>query len=107
MTESDAIIQVKKTKKSISGKSSQKMKWSDEMLTEERLQGIERIVKEKGSASIPELMERMGISESTARRDLTLLDKQGRLQKVVAVLMIISDVYSTKEDTVHRKKTGI
>ena len=32
------------------------MKWSDEMLTEERLQGIERIVKEKGSASIPELI---------------------------------------------------
>ena len=30
------------------------MKWSDEMLTEERLQGIERIVKEKGSASIPD-----------------------------------------------------
>lgn len=48
MTENDAIIQIKKTKKSISGKSSQKMKWSDEMLTEERLQGIERIVKEKG-----------------------------------------------------------
>ena len=49
MTENDAIIQIKKTKKFISGKSSQKMKWSDEMLTEERLQGIERIVKEKGS----------------------------------------------------------
>ena len=63
MTENDTIIQIKKTKKSISGKSSQKMKWSDEMLTEERLQGIERIVKEKGSASIPELMERMGISK--------------------------------------------
>ena len=46
MTEGDSIIQIKKTKKSISGKSSQKMKWSDEMLTEERLQGIERIVKE-------------------------------------------------------------
>ena len=71
MTENDSIIQIKKTKKFISGKSSQKMKWSDEMLTEERLQEIERIVKEKGSASIPELMERMGISESTARRDLT------------------------------------
>ena len=80
------------------------MKWSDEMLTEERLQGIERIVKEKGSASIPELMERMGISESTARRDLTLLDKQGRLQKVRGGAMIISDVYSTKEDTVLQKK---
>ena len=104
MTENDAIIQIKKTKKSISGKSSQKMKWSDEMLTEERLQGIERIVKEKGSASIPELMERMGISESTARRDLTLLDKQGRLQKVRGGAMIISDVYSTQEDTVLQKK---
>ena len=104
MTENDAIIQIKKTKKSISGKSSQKMKWSDEMLTEERLQGIERIVKEKGSASIPELMERMGISESTARRDLTLLDKQGRLQKVRGGAMIIGDVYSTKEDTVLQKK---
>ena len=104
MTEGDSIIQIKKTKKSISGKSSQKMKWSDEMLTEERLQGIERIVKEKGSASIPELMERMGISESTARRDLTLLDKQGRLQKVRGGAMIISDVYSTKEDTVLQKK---
>ena len=80
------------------------MKWSDEMLTEERLQGIERIVKEKGSASIPELMERMGISESTARRDLTLLDKQGRLQKVRGGAMIIGDVYSTKEDTVLQKK---
>ena len=74
------------------------------MLTEERLQEIERIVKEKGSASIPELMERMGISESTARRDLTLLDKQGRLQKVRGGAMIISDVYSTKEDTVLQKK---
>ena len=104
MTENDAIIQIKKTKEFISGKSSQKMKWSDEMLTEERLQGIERIVKEKGSASIPELMERMGISESTARRDLTLLDKQGRLQKVRGGAMIIGDVYSTKEDTVLQKK---
>ncbi len=107
MTESDAIIQVKKTKSPFRAKVVKKMKWSDEMLTEERLQGIERIVKEKGSASIPELMERMGISESTARRDLTLLDKQGRLQKVRGGAMIISDVYSTKEDTVLQKKTGI
>ena len=107
MTENDAIIQIKKTKKSISGKSSQKMKWSDEMLTEERLQGIERIVKEKGSASIPELMERMGISESTARRDLTLLDKQGRLQKVRGGAMIISDDIVPKKILYSRKKTGI
>ena len=78
MTEDDSIIQIKKTKKSISGKSSQKMKWSDEMLTEERLQEIERIVKEKGSASIPELMERMGISESTARSEEHTSELQSR-----------------------------
>ena len=62
MTENDAIIQIKKTKKSISGKSSQKMKWSDEMLTEERLQGIERIVKEKeiGRASCRERVSLRG-----------------------------------------------
>ena len=48
MTEDDSIIQIKKTKKSISGKSSQKMKWSDEMLTEERLQEIERIGRKRG-----------------------------------------------------------
>ena len=35
------------------------------MLTEERLQGIWRIVTEKGSASIQELMDALNISEST------------------------------------------
>lgn len=52
------------------------------MLTEERLQGIWRIVTEKGSASIQELMDALNISESTVRRDLAVLDEQGRIQKV-------------------------
>ena len=51
------------------------------MLTEERLQAIWRIVKERGSVSIQELMDTLNISESTARRDLALLDEQGRLHK--------------------------
>ncbi|MDY3773830.1 MAG: DeoR family transcriptional regulator, partial [Eubacterium sp.] len=41
------------------------------MLTEERLQEIWRIVTEKGSVSIQQLMDELNISESTARRDLT------------------------------------
>lgn len=54
------------------------------MLTEERLQGIWRIVTEKGSASIQELMDALNISESTVRRDLAVLDEQGESRKSAA-----------------------
>jgi len=74
------------------------------MLTEERLKEIGRIVKEKGSVSIQELMETLDISESTARRDLAVLDEQGRLQKVRGGAMVLGDTYSTREDTVLQKK---
>ena len=50
MTENDAIIQIKKTKKSISGKSSQKMKWRDEMLTEEDVYKRQILHKENQNA---------------------------------------------------------
>ena len=74
------------------------------MLTEERLQGIWRIVTEKGSASIQELMDALDISESTVRRDLAILDEQGRIQKVRGGAMVAGDAYSTKEDSVIQKK---
>lgn len=74
------------------------------MLTEERLQGIWRIVTEKGSASIQELMDALNISESTVRRDLAVLDEQGRIQKVRGGAMVVGDAYSTKEDSVTQKK---
>ena len=74
------------------------------MLTEERLQGIWRIVTEKGSASIQELMDALDISESTVRRDLAILDEQGRIQKVRGGAMVAEDAYSTKEDSVIQKK---
>lgn len=74
------------------------------MLTEERLQAILRLVEEKGSASIQELMDTLDISESTARRDLTVLDEQGQLVKVRGGAMVKKDIYSTREDTVIQKK---
>lgn len=52
------------------------------MLTEERLQAIEQLIREKGSVSNIELMDELNISESTVRRDLTILDDQGRINKV-------------------------
>ncbi len=74
------------------------------MLTEERLKEIGRIVKEKGSVSIQELMETLDISESTARRDLAVLDEQGRLQKVRGGAMVLGDTYSAREDTILQKR---
>lgn len=74
------------------------------MLTEERLQEIWRIVKEKGSVSTQELMDALDISESTARRDLTALDEQGRLQKVRGGAMMKSGGFTAREDTVLQKK---
>ena len=36
------------------------------------------------------------ISESTVRRDLAVLDEQGRIQKVRGGAMVVVDAYSTK-----------
>lgn len=75
------------------------------MLTEERLQEILKLVEEKGSVSIQELMEALDISESTARRDLTSLDEQGRLLKVRGGAMVKENTYSTAEATMSQKQT--
>ena len=52
------------------------------MLTEERFKLILDILKEKKSVTVNELVEELHISESTVRRDLTSLDKMGKLNKV-------------------------
>lgn len=52
------------------------------MLTEERKQRIIQYVDTNGGASLPDLIELLGASESTIRRDLTELDRKGLLTKV-------------------------
>ncbi|MGI6012331.1 MAG: DeoR/GlpR family DNA-binding transcription regulator [Ruminococcus sp.] len=52
------------------------------MLVEERMEEIVRLVESRGSIQIQELIERLKISESTIRRDLTVLDRKGLLTKV-------------------------
>ena len=52
------------------------------MLTEERFGEIMRIMKEKNVISVQELTELLGVSESTVRRDLTVMSKRGLLKKV-------------------------
>ncbi len=52
------------------------------MIAEERLIRILSMVNQRGTVTVPQLMEELGTSESTIRRDLAKLDKQGRLIKV-------------------------
>ena len=52
------------------------------MLAEERFALILNLLAEKRTATVQELCEALNASESTIRRDLTELDRQGRLNKV-------------------------
>lgn len=52
------------------------------MLTEKRQEEIVRLVKERESITVAELKDILQISESTIRRDITALDREGRLTKV-------------------------
>ena len=52
------------------------------MLTEQRYETILRMLDERGSVTVTELKDLLDASESTVRRDITLLAKAGRLIKV-------------------------
>lgn len=51
------------------------------MLRVERLEKILEIVDEKGVVTVDELMDRLGASRSTIRRDLEQMDMGGKLKK--------------------------
>ena len=51
------------------------------MLAEERFALILNLLAEKRTATVQELCEALNASESTIRRDLTELARQGRLNK--------------------------
>jgi DeoR family fructose operon transcriptional repressor len=70
------------------------------MLTEERLRRIQSLVEERKSVTTQDIVEALGISESTVRRDFTILDNQGRITKVRGGAMAKGDRYSTVDDTV-------
>lgn len=73
------------------------------MLSEQRYSMILRILEEKRSVTVTELTKLLDISESTARRDITLLDKAGRLVKVFGGAVRADSVYLAAEPTVAQK----
>ena len=73
------------------------------MLSEHRQEMILKILQEKRSITVTDLAELLGISESTARRDITTLDKAGRLVKVFGGAVAADNVYLSSEPTVAQK----
>lgn len=74
------------------------------MLGEERQQAILAAVEQRHSVSVQELMQLLDISESTIRRDLNALDKEGRLVKVHGGAMAIGGSFHVKDDAVEYRK---
>ena len=73
------------------------------MLTEKRYEVILKCLNEKNSITVTELKELFGISESTIRRDLTALDKAGKLVKVFGGAVAVDSGFTTVEPSVAQK----
>ena len=74
------------------------------MLAEQRFEEILKLVKEKRSVTVQELMEILNASESTIRRDLTALHSSGKLVKVHGGAIALDSNYNTKDDDVSSRQ---
>lgn len=77
------------------------------MLTEERHSIILDTVNKKKSAGLGELCELLNTSESTVRRDLSLLDEKGLLIKVRGGAIAVTDESFTAAEPNVEEKAGL
>ncbi len=73
------------------------------MLSKERHRQILNLLEEKKSITVTELSKLLDISESTARRDIIVLDNAGKLVKVFGGAVSADHIYSSAEPTVAQK----
>ena len=73
------------------------------MFAGQRQDEIIRIVEKKGSVTLKELVDELGTSESTIRRDLTELDRNGALRKVFGGAVAIGSRKNATEESVARR----
>ena len=73
------------------------------MLSEERYDKILKLLEEKGTVTVAEIVELFDISESTARRDILALHNAGRLVKVFGGAVALDKSYTAHEPTVAQK----
>ncbi|MEE8886886.1 MAG: DeoR/GlpR family DNA-binding transcription regulator [Eubacteriales bacterium] len=74
------------------------------MLTEERYEIIMRLLDEKKSITVSELKDYLEASESTIRRDITALDRAGKLTKVFGGAVANDYTVTTHEPTMEQKQ---
>lgn len=75
------------------------------MLTQERYHSILSIINEKHAVTVSELSALLDTSESTIRRDLTALDRLGKLKKVFGGATSIKQTIGFIEDDTTHKET--
>ncbi len=73
------------------------------MLTKQRHEMILKLLEERGSITVTEIKEILDTSESTVRRDITALDKEGKLVKVFGGAVAIEQKVTAYEYTVAQK----
>lgn len=74
------------------------------MLTKQRHELILKLLEENGSVTVTEIKELLDTSESTARRDITALDREGKLVKVFGgAVAAEQDAVTAHEYTVAQK----
>lgn len=74
------------------------------LLAEERFRAILELLALRGAVTIAEFAEELDISESTVRRDLIELDRQGRLVKVRGGATARASSYMTSDRTMLEKQ---
>lgn len=77
----------------------------DILLTEERALAILKILDEQKTVTVQQLTSLLDASESTIRRDLSMLHKQGKLIKVHGGATIIDFQFVTTEDKTSDKQS--
>ena len=75
------------------------------MLAEERFGQILNLLSKQRTATVQERCEALGTSESTIRRDLTELDRLGKLNKVHGGATLPDSRFQAEEPTMQAKET--
>ena len=68
------------------------------MLTHERYRIILEVLNQRDSATVTELAAAVHTSESTIRRDLIVLDREGHLKKVFGGAVSVREISGTREE---------
>lgn len=64
------------------------------VISDERRQRLVELIAERGFVNMAALVERLGVSESTVRRDLAQLDEEGLVKRTHGGAVFISDRFS-------------